>query len=170
MTDRLNWLNQLPREEAEREFFKCCGCQAWALLMTDSRPFATRETLFHHAQRNWELLPSHQKQEIFAHHPRIGDIASLEKRFASTAQWSKQEQAGMEKAELSVLQALAKANRDYEARFGYIFLVCASGKSPQEMLKILQARLTNEADVEFNVAMLEQGKITKLRLEKLLAV
>ena len=105
--------------------------------------------------------------EAFAAHPRIGDLDALRKKFASTANWCAGEQAGVAAADEAVLTALADGNRAYEARFGYIFIVCATGKSAAEMLAILTARLANDPEVELKVATAEQAKITRLRLEKL---
>jgi 2-oxo-4-hydroxy-4-carboxy-5-ureidoimidazoline decarboxylase len=105
--------------------------------------------------------------EAFEQHPKIGDINSLKKQYANTVAWASNEQAGVDAASDEVLQALAKGNDDYERKFGYIFIVCATGKSAGEMLELLQSRLTNDPESEIKIGAEEQNKITKLRLEKL---
>lgn len=113
-------------------------------------------------------LESKDWLEAFTHHPRIGDVKNLRQKFASTAQWSQDEQKGVHGVPEDVIQALADGNARYEKKFGHIFLVCATGKSAQEMLALLQQRLHNTPETELRVAMQEQAKITRLRLEKLL--
>ena len=107
-------------------------------------------------------------REAFTHHPRIGDVAVLRERFASTAVWARGEQAGVAAADERTLAALAEGNRAYEARFGYVFIVCATGLKADQMLAMLNARLSNDAETEMRIAAEEQMKITRLRLEKLL--
>ncbi len=106
--------------------------------------------------------------EAFSHHPRIGDVDSLRKKFATTADWATSEQSGAQAASEAVLRDLAQGNRDYEARFGHIFIVCATGKSAAEMLALLRARIDHAPDVELRIAAAEQEKIAHLRLDKLL--
>jgi 2-oxo-4-hydroxy-4-carboxy-5-ureidoimidazoline decarboxylase len=103
------------------------------------------------------------------HHPRIGDVSKLREKYKATGAWSEQEQRGMEGAGEDVIQALADGNRAYEERFGFIFLVCATGKSAAQMLGLLRERMNNPPDRELRVAAEEQAKITRIRLEKLLA-
>ena len=106
--------------------------------------------------------------EAFSHHPKIGaNIETLRAKFQQTAGWSASEQASVSQASDAVLQALAQGNIDYEAKFGYIFIVCATGKSAAEMLNLLQARLVNTPADEIKLAAAEQAKITRIRLEKL---
>jgi len=107
-------------------------------------------------------------KEAFTHHPRIGDVASLTEKFASTALWASGEQNGVNTASKETIEALAEANRLYEEKFGYIFIVCATGKSAEQMLTLLKQRLHNSPKEEIEVAAEEQNMITKLRLEKLL--
>ena len=107
--------------------------------------------------------------EAFEGHPRIGDVESLAKKYANTKGWAGGEQKGLESADREVLQRLAKGNADYEAKFGHIFIVCATGKSAAEMLALLEARMPNDPKTEVMVAAEEQNKITRLRLKKLLA-
>jgi len=121
------------------------------------------------AEAVWNALSPEDWREAFTHHPRIGDKEALRQRFASTRGWAEAEQAGALAASEDVLDALAAGNRDYEERFGYIFIVCATGKSADEMLALLRARLAHDLEDEIRFAAAEQARITRLRLEKLLA-
>ena len=105
--------------------------------------------------------------EAFEHHPRIGDRQALAARFASTRNWSANEQAGVEMAEEVILDRLASGNDQYSQRFGYVFLVCATGKSALEMLNLLEARINNSPEEELQIAQQEQQKIMLLRLDKM---
>jgi len=107
--------------------------------------------------------------EAFGAHPRIGDRAALAARFADTRAWAESEQAGALEAEGAVLDELAEKNRAYEERFGFIFIVCATGLLAAQMLASLRERLRNPRDVELVIAAEEQKKITLLRLAKALA-
>jgi len=165
---KLDELNRCELHAARAAFECCCGARAWVEAMCAGRPFVDRESLFDAAEQTWRTLDSSAWREAFAHHPRIGDVSVLRERFASTAGWASDEQHGAATATEAVLEKLAAANRDYEQRFGYIFIVCATGKSAAEMLAILESRLGNDADAEIAIAAEEQMKITKLRLQKLL--
>ena len=120
------------------------------------------------AEEQWYQCSEEDWKEAFAHHPKIGDIDSLKKKFASTANWASGEQSGVDTASQQTIEALAKGNKEYEKKFGYIFIVCATGKSADEMLGLLTTRLLNDPKDEIEIAADEQNKITKLRLEKLL--
>jgi len=161
-------LNSLAPDQARSEFTRCCGSTVWASRMTDSRPFTTVKEVHDTAERIWQALSEHDWKEAFSHHPQIGDLKSLKEKFAATANWAGGEQAGVKGAEEDVLHRLAEENRRYESTFGYIFIVCATGKGAGEMLAMLHARLDNNPANEFMIAGTEQAKITKLRLEKLL--
>ena len=163
----LEALNGSTVDEARSAFLRCGGSRRWAEAMTARRPFHSEEDLFAAAADAEAQLSRADWLEAFAAHPRIGDLDALRKKFASTASWCASEQAGVTTADESVLQALADGNREYEKRFGYLFLVCATGKSAGEMLAILRARLENQQEDEFALAAREQSKITRLRLEKL---
>lgn len=128
--------------------------------MLAARPFVSRDDLMDRSDRIWRSLQRTDWLEAFAAHPRIGSRAARG--------WAAGEQAGARGADESVLTRLAARNREYEARFGHIFIVCASGKSADEMLALLEARLDNEPDAELSIAAEEQRKITRLRLDKLL--
>ena len=143
--------------DAERQLLAACGSREWARRMAAARPFASREKLLDAAERTWLDLGSEDWLEAFAAHPRIGERASGE---------AAREQSGTRDASPDVLRSLADANREYEERFGRVFLVCATGKSAQEMLELCRLRLHNDPREELAVAADEQRKITRLRLEK----
>ena len=165
----LDWLNRASKEEAQAALHRCCGCRRWAEAVAEGRPFATEAALHRAAEREWERATREEILEAFAHHPRIGDRDSLRARFPATHAWSASEQAGAAAAEEHVLDDLARGNRDYEARFGHIFIVCAAGLTAGEMLALLRARLGNDPGNELKIAAGEQMKITRLRLDRLLS-
>ena len=164
----LTLFNALPAVEARAALLRCCGSARWAETMMAGRPYAKDADLIAAADRAWTQLAPDDWREAFAHHPRIGDRAALAERFAATRVWSAGEQGGVVTAGVDVIDALAEGNRAYEARFGHVFLVCATGKSAEEMLTLLRERLPNPPEVELRVAAAEQGKIMRLRLAKLL--
>jgi 2-oxo-4-hydroxy-4-carboxy-5-ureidoimidazoline decarboxylase len=147
----------------------CCGAAAWVAALNGQFPFASAGALYEAAERTWHNLTEADWREAFAHHPKIGDVGALREKFASTAAWAAGEQGAVRQASQETLEALAAGNAAYEQKFGYIFIVCATGKSAAEMLALLQARLPHAPSREIHVAMAEQAKITRLRLEKLLA-
>jgi 2-oxo-4-hydroxy-4-carboxy-5-ureidoimidazoline decarboxylase len=157
----------MPAEGARAALLRCCGSRRWADGMSARRPFASVDDAFRTAQGIWSGLDRVDWLEAFAAHPRIGNLESLRKRFATTAFWARGEQAGIAGADEEVIRALAEGNREYESKFGYIFIVCATGKSAAEMLAILHGRLGNDAETELEIAAAEHLKITRLRLEKL---
>ena len=159
--------NALCDADARAALLSCCGSRRWADAMLARRPFASMADLLAAADAVWAGLDRADWLEAFAAHPRIGDLGGLRKKFAATAHWSAGEQAGVAGAGEDVLRELAEGNRRYEERFGHIFIVCATGKTAAEMLRLLRARLPNEPAAELAVAAAEQAKITRLRLEKL---
>lgn len=162
-------LNELPLGEARDAFTRCCGSGKWVRKMLEHRPYADEEALYAAAKKHWIWLLEEDWQEAFSHHPKIGDIESLRARFADTRQWAEGEQAGARSASEETLKRLAEGNTAYENKFGYIFIVCATGKTAEEMLALLEARIHNDAATELQIAAAEQMKITRLRLEKLLS-
>jgi OHCU decarboxylase len=169
---RLEDLNALGAEAAARELLRCCGSSRWAQRMADSRPFASLETMGAVADSCWEALDRADWLEAFAAHPKIGAGPSPRGAKASAEReadgsWSEQEQAGVADAAAATLLRLADANRAYEARFGYIFIVCATGKSAAEMLDMVERRMGHDPETEIAVAANEQRKITRLRLMRL---
>lgn len=153
-------LDAMPEAQATELLRQCCGSSRWVAAMVSRRPFRSREVVLDVADAIWASLDGDDWREAFAHHPRIGE--------RTTSSVAAKEQSGVSGAAEDVRQALAKANSDYEQRFGYIYIVCATGKSAEEMLAIADGRLKNDPDIELRVAAEEQRKITRLRLHKLL--
>lgn len=168
MTRGLDRLNSLSREEAETGFLKCCGSPKWAQRLAQLRPFQTAEQLHDSAGRVWWELQQEDWLEAFRQHPKIGEKKAAGAQTPRTSKWAREEQSGTHNARPELLDALAQANRKYQKRFGYIFIVCATGKSAEEMLALLEQRLHNAPAAEILIAAEEQSKITRLRLEKLL--
>ena len=160
-------INDWADDEAIASFLRCCGSSRWAERMARLRPFESEDALFDDAERTWWDLDRTDWLEAFAAHPRIGDRGALRARFAPAAALSAREQSGVDGASNEVLQSLADDNARYSERFGYIFIVCATGKSAEEMLTLLRERLPNDPGHEIRVAAAEQAKITRIRLEKL---
>jgi OHCU decarboxylase len=152
-------VNAMAQDETSAEMLACCGSKRWARRMAEARPFSGEDELFADADRIWAELSEDDWLEAFAAHPRIGARASGQ---------AAAEQAGARGASSETLAALARANREYEERFGYIFIVCASGRTAEEMLDLCRHRLHNAPAEELKVAAEEQRKITRLRLEKML--
>ena len=161
-------LNALPASAAEAELLACCGAREWARRMVDLRPFRTEPILLDAADEVWWALDREDWLEAFRSHPRIGEKKAEAGQTRREQGWSRGEQAGMDTAEDATRRALADGNRAYEARFGHIYLVCATGRSADELLAILQSRLQNPPEREILAAAEEQAKITRLRLKKLL--
>jgi OHCU decarboxylase len=159
-------LNALDTEPATRELFRCCGSTTWAQAMAAARPFANVDALVAAGDKIWSSLAPADWREAFAAHPRIG--ADGAGGSGGAGGWSAQEQSGVAGATDAARRRLAAANRDYEARFGYIFIVCATGKSGDEMLELLEERLRHDPDAELTIAAEEQRKILRLRLAKLI--
>jgi OHCU decarboxylase len=164
----LERLNSLPMNEAESELLKCCGSKRWAQRMVQARPFAGWDELITKAEQIWWELEPADWLEAFHSHPKIGEKKAAAPTSDQSRQWSEAEQAGASNAATHTLEALTVLNREYEEKFGYIFIVCATGKSPEEMLRILRARLQNPTDEEPRNAAAEQAMITRLRLKKLI--
>ncbi|MBI3006357.1 MAG: 2-oxo-4-hydroxy-4-carboxy-5-ureidoimidazoline decarboxylase [Ignavibacteriales bacterium] len=164
----LDELNSLSFEAAYVDFQKCCGAKNWVRGIVDRRPFRSSQEVFDSADTIWKDLSSSDWKEAFEHHPTIGDLDGLKQKSAPTAKLAEEEQAGIQTATDDVLQRLAERNQEYEEKFGYIFIVCATGKSAEEMLRMLEERLSNHPDQELTIAAEEQRKITKIRLEKML--
>jgi len=164
----LSDLNALVPAARAEALATCCGATTWVATLNEQFPFSSTSALYEAADRIWHTLPEADWREAFTHHPKIGDMNALREKFASTATWAAGEQGAVRQASQATLEALAAGNEAYERKFGYIFIVCATGKSAAEMLALLQARLPNDPSQEIRVAMREQAKITRLRLQKLL--
>jgi OHCU decarboxylase len=162
-------LDALPAEAAEAHLLACCGSRAWARAVAERRPYSGIGALLDAADAAWWALPPAAWLEAFRAHPRIGERKAEAPQDARAQGWSAGEQAGVDAAEEETRRALAEGNRAYERRFGHIYIVCASGRTADEMLALLTQRLENEPAEELRVAAEEQRKITRLRLKKLLA-
>lgn len=161
-------LNALPESELRTQLRACCAANSWVEGMIAARPYADLADLHRKAENLWPSLSEADWLEAFDAHPQIGDISSLQEKYADTRATAGHEQAGASVASDDVLQRLKTQNEAYLARFGFIFIVCATGKSATEMLELLEARLPNTRAQEIDNAAREQAKITHLRLEKLL--
>ncbi len=163
----LDQLNNLPDEAAETEFLKCCGSHSWARLMSASRPFMSVDGLTAKAHEVWSALNHEDWLEVFRSHPKIGEKKAEATVSSQSQSWSAQEQSGVHNAPVLTIAELEQFNREYLDKFGFIFIVCATGKSSGEMLAILKSRLGNDRETEIRIAAGEQAKITELRLKKL---
>lgn len=164
----LDWFNALPSEAARTELLKCCGSTRWAATLTERRPFANLDDLLAQADDVWWTLDEGDWLEAFRSHPKIGERQAAAAVATQSQEWSAQEQQGVARAGDEAVEKLARLNRVYEEKFGFIFIVCATGKSTDEILALLETRLENEPAAELRNAATEQAKITELRLRKLL--
>ncbi len=153
-------LNALPTEDARLMLTRCCGSTRWVSGMLARLPWASTAALHTDADQVWGALGADDFLEAFTHHPRIGGKADNDG-------WARQEQARVSDAAAATQAALREANDLYWSRFGYIFIVCATGKTAEEMLGLLQARLDNPPARELAIAAGEQARITHLRLDRL---
>lgn len=169
MSDALERINLAGKSEAESMFRDCCGSARWANLMAAARPFGSEEELLDTAASACERLTSDDWLEAFAAHPKIGETKAAPAQQARSAEWSAGEQAGMSSADAMLKQQLADANREYFEKFGFIFIVCATGKTAGAMLEICRERFGNDRETEISNAAAEQQKITEIRLRKLLS-
>ncbi len=167
-TSKLASLNSLTANEAQGELLKCCGSELWAEQVSAARPFESLDDLITKQERIWWALEPRDWLGAFRSHPKIGEQKAAAVTSEQSKRWSEAEQSAVSSAAAQTIQALAGLNKEYETKFGYIFIVCASGKSSEEMLAILRSRLGNNPDEELRIAAAEQAKITKLRLQKLL--
>jgi 2-oxo-4-hydroxy-4-carboxy-5-ureidoimidazoline decarboxylase len=158
---KLDDLNVAPEREAREALLACCGAEAWADRMLASRPLSGLAAVHHSAETIWSSLTPADWLEAFSRHPKIGE--------QTASAWSRDEQQGMSQAGQSTAQAMLEANEQYQRRFGWIFIVCANGKSAEQMLELLHQRLANDPGEELQIAAREQSKIMHLRLDKLLA-
>lgn len=170
VTLSLAQLDTMPEAEAAFKLAACCGSSSWVAGMVARRPFGSRERLLAAADDISRTLHPSDWLEAFAHHPRIGERQAGAIVSATAAGWSKGEQSASSRASDDIRAALIEANAEYERKFGFIFIICANGRSAEEILAALRDRLSNEADAEIFAAAREQQQITRLRLEKLVPV
>lgn len=157
-------INAASPEAAREILWRACGSTRWVDRMMQRRPFGNGARLLSAARIEWFGLSESDWLEAFSQHPRIGDRAALEARFPKTHDLSAKEQSAVGAAHRNVLDELARGNDDYFDRFGFTFIVCATGKSAEEMLALLRDRLSNNRAAELRIAAEEQARITVLRL------
>ncbi len=161
--------NSLDAETAAREILPCCGSRAWAAGLAARRPFASADGLADASDWVWASLPEADWREAFDSHPRIGQQHARAATAESLAWSSEEQRAAMSAAgseEDAAKLALAERNRQYEEKFGRIFIVCAAGKSAAEILAILDERMANDAPSEMLEAAEQQRQITQIRLRR----
>jgi 2-oxo-4-hydroxy-4-carboxy-5-ureidoimidazoline decarboxylase len=161
--------NRLSRADAAKEIMPCCGSTAWADGVAGCRPLPDEATLLAASDKTWRNLTEEDRMEAFRSHPRIGESTVSGAAGVRSMAWSKQEQQNVTAASNESKNDLAEANKNYEARFNRTFIVCATGKSAQELLEILRRRLRNDDETEFREAAEQQRLITHIRLKKWLA-
>lgn len=166
--DTLTRINGMSHADAVDVFMQCCASRRWAEGMAAERPYNEANVLYATADRLWRDLGPHAWHQAFDGHPRIGERKSAADASETAQQWSANEQATAAQADPNERAELAALQRQYEARFGHIFLICATGRTSAKILEALKSRLSNDADTELAIAAREQGMITRLRLEKLL--
>jgi OHCU decarboxylase len=165
-------LDGMAEEACVSALLSCAGSSRWARAMAARRPFIDWDGLVSTGNALWAALAPADILEAIGHHPRLGDdLEALRRRFAAAqpreAGWSASEQAGARGAPEAVLRALRAGNLRYEQRFGHVFILCAQGRSAEEMLAALEARLDSAPEVELAACGEELRKITLLRLERL---
>lgn len=163
----LKEFNALSKDQAKQELFRCCGCTKWADELMEHFPFTTIVDMKLISDKIWFKCSEQDWLEAFSHHPKIGEQPG--EQHTSTASWATVEQAGVKTAGEKIKSELIRLNTEYEKKFGYIFIIHATGKSVEEILHILRERIPNNPDKEFHIASGEQNKITHLRIDKLLS-
>ncbi|MDB4887082.1 MAG: decarboxylase [Gemmatimonadetes bacterium] len=160
-------LNAMPQAELAEHLRECCGSVHWMEQMIARRPFASTDSMLAASDDACRVLTREDWIEAFEHHPRLGESQASVPQGARSRAWSEKEQASLADVGTELRSALAAANRAYEQRFGYICIICASGRDSEELLAITRARLGNAPNIELRIAAEEQRKITRLRLQKL---
>ncbi|WP_296403586.1 2-oxo-4-hydroxy-4-carboxy-5-ureidoimidazoline decarboxylase [Psychrobacter sp.] len=168
MTIQLSNFNSLPHDEALYQLLICCTSKKWAETLLTNRPFASLDSLLQCSDEIWCHLSKSDYIEAFEGHPQIGDVSTLKEKYKNTLKSASKEQSLVNEADEDTLRALAKGNRDYLNKFGYIFIVFATGKSARQMLDILNTRLNNSDAKELIISAAEQNKITRHRLKNLI--
>jgi allantoicase len=161
-------LNNLSRKQFSSALFDCCGSKKWVNRVLAHRPFADDSALLASAEEAFAALGRSDWLTIFRSHPAIGAARARAKQAVTAREWSAAEQALAQQGTAETLAVLGAANQTYEATFGHVFLICATGKSSEQILKSLRERLGHDRETEMRIAGEEQRKITWLRLEKLL--
>jgi len=159
-------LDSLDDREAAAQLRACCGAHRWVEQMVKARPFGSPARTRAEADRIWRSLGPKDWLEAFDHHPRIGERTAAAGD-ARSKTLSASEQAGVSSADAVVKAELARVNAEYERRFGFIYIVCASGRSAAELLDVARSRLGNDRETELRIAAEEQRRIMQLRIAKL---
>lgn len=172
MSLTLEQFNEISAADATAKLLTCCTSSAWAQSLAAARPFTDIDAMLAASDKAWDQVKDSEANliEAFDGHPQIGNVNSLKEKYRNTQDSAAHEQSGATDAEDQVLEDLAQGNQDYLDKFGFIFIVFATGKSAQQMLDLLLARLPNERDAELANAAAEQNKITSLRIQKLFGV
>jgi 2-oxo-4-hydroxy-4-carboxy-5-ureidoimidazoline decarboxylase len=165
---KISALNKLAPEAAELEFMQCCTANTWVDRMVAAMPFNHVEALKEQANISWQGLTEADYLQAFEGHPKIGDVSSLREKYRSTEKIAAGEQSGVNTATEKTLTQLKQLNDDYQEKFGFIFIVCATGKTASQMLEILSQRIINERSEEIINAAEEQRKILQIRIEKMI--
>lgn len=165
----LDTFNGLDNDAALASLMSCCASHRWALSVATLRPFKDEEALFTIADFIWNKMQEPDWMEAFRAHPRIGERKPAQAS-AQSKEWSSQEQAAIHSSHAEILAELASENLRYEKQFGFMYIVCATGKSAEEMLAILQTRLANDRHTELREAAEQQRQITQIRLRKWLQI
>tara|TARA_B110000967_G_scaffold182729_1_gene200872 strand:+ start:32 stop:523 length:492 start_codon:yes stop_codon:yes gene_type:complete len=160
-------INELSVTDQRAAFLRCCSSKAWVDLMLVNMPFYDEFSLLDCADKCWQGLKEADYLEAFSGHPKIGDLESLRGKYSSTATFASREQSAAIDADEDVLKMLAVGNKSYEKKFGFIFIVCASGKSAEEMLSLLQSRMVNDRETELTNAAEQQRQIFHIRIKQL---
>lgn len=168
--DPVEKLNHLPTDEARKVLLDCCGSTRWAERVAALRPFWDVGQCLIIGERVWRELDHSHWLEAFRAHPKIGERKAEAVVSDEAQNWSEGEQSRASDAAAETLEVLVSANREYEEKFGFIFIVCASGKTAEQMLALLRGRMGNDSEAELRVAMEEQWLITQLRVRKFLKV
>ena len=160
-------INNLSFDRLRETLSRCCTSSTWLEAMVRASPFRDAQHLHHCADNSWLGLEEADYLEAFAGHPKIGDVSSLREKYAATRTLAANEQSGVDTADDTILSALAEENTAYEKKFGFIFIICATGKSAAQMLSILRTRLVLDRDTEIKNAIEQQRQIFQLRLEQI---
>ena len=164
---KLAALNNIDKNEQRKLFLNCCFSSRWASALADEGPFLSIQDLLEKASRRWSEMSEADILEAFSGHPRIGDVKDLERKYGSSPM---EEQAGVKIAKTGTLELLKIKNDEYLEKFGFIFIVFATGKTAEEMLRLLESRLGNSRETELENGAREQSLIFTRRLRQLLEV
>ncbi|MGI9316723.1 MAG: 2-oxo-4-hydroxy-4-carboxy-5-ureidoimidazoline decarboxylase [bacterium] len=164
----LDEFNGMSRPDAEAVLTQCCSAARWVEQLIELRPFDSQSALLQSAESCWASMQEKDLLEAFEGHPKIGDPESLKRKFANTKNLASNEQSEVQRASEQTILELASCNQEYVDKHGFIFIICATGKSADEMLVSIKERLGNNREQELLQAAIEQQKITALRLRKLI--